>query len=51
MLGGRDVGEPFVSLFYALLGLGGGGDGRLGGGKRLSIWGGVESGAEALESF
>lgn len=50
MLGGRDVGEPFVSLFYALLGLGGGVE-RLGGGKRLSIWGGVESGAEALESF
>lgn len=28
MLGGRDVGEPFVSLFYALLG--GEGVGRFG---------------------
>ena len=44
------MGEPFVPLFSTLLG-GEGLEGWGGAGKRLSIWGGVESGAEALESF
>lgn len=46
---GRGWGEAFVRLFYTLQGGRGLEEGDAG--EPLSIWGGAESGAEALESF